>query len=78
MFMLTYQYSDDLEVEPIVIGVSTTIASAKTYAEETMGFRNCVWSEVNLAGEVTGNIHTGSVLVIEPVKLLDSKILEKE
>lgn len=78
MFMLTYQYDDDINVEPIVIGVSTTIASAKTYAEETMGFRNCVWSDENLAGEATGITPTGSVLSIEPVKVLDSKILEKE
>lgn len=74
MFMLTYQYDDDISVEPIVVGVSSTIPSAKTYVEETMGFRNCVWSELNLAGEVSGKTPNGSVLVIEPVKLLDSKI----
>lgn len=74
MFMLTYQYDDDINVEPIVIGVSSTIASAKTYVEETMGFKNCVWSEQNLADEATGTTPSGSILVIEPVKVLDSKI----
>lgn len=78
MFILTYQYDDDLAVAPIIVGVSSTIDEAKTYAEETMGFRNTVWSEINFDGEVSGTISTGSTLVIEPVKVLDSKILEKD
>lgn len=78
MFMLTYQYADDIEVEPIVIGVSSTISGAKTYAVETMGYKNCVWSEMNLAGEVAGKTPAGICLVIEPVKVLDSNLEEKE
>lgn len=78
MFILTYQYTDDLAVEPIVIGVSSTIAGAKTHAEEAMGFSSIVWSENKVAGEVTGTTHKGSVLVIEPVRVLDSKIVSGE
>lgn len=74
MFMLTYQYADDITFEPIVIGVSSTIAGAKNYAVEMMGYKNCVWSEINLAGEVAGKTPAGICLVIEPVKVLDTHI----
>jgi hypothetical protein len=78
MFILTYQYNDDTNVEPIVIGVSSAIAGAKTHAEEAMGFSSIVWSESLVVGEVTGITPNGSVLVIEPVRVLDSKIVSSE